>query len=523
VAPVSARKWLGALAAAFVFGVVCGGALIFVLKESHEANPLAPDEGRAFAPVEDREAGVIARRFRPRLMFDSGEQWRPQSIASLLAERGADGKPLHEFCIRSPGTADDCEAVGDIGQFEALVAENRALGSSTYLDIHGRGRSDFTAPERSEACRQSGLLDCDDQPGSAIYYHVTSSNQRFYVDYWWFLRFNHFGLTNCSSGGSGICDEHEGDWEGVTLVTAPEDEHSLDYVVYAAHRGTFRYPAQQLERQGQRPVVYVASGSHASYPRACTALIVCSQPIAIAGLLDLPETDIDGRRAWARNDEKCEPGGDGSCLLPLPGAEPGQTSWTTWAGLWGETCGTRCRVEHPQAPASPGLQTRFQTPWCSTQEGSLTCDSAAQGCSDWLGPLVAALACNPSAIARGLRTPEELPGGGLTLAVTAPDGARRRLSATTRGVVQALGPPLRPGSHVVVGDVGASTEILLRARQGIRLLEARFDPFEAGESGETFEITVVASQRGAPVLRAVRGDGTRISPIERRRVTLRRP
>lgn len=515
---MSAKRILVAFAV-FALGAIAGGALIFFLKANNEANPLAPDEGRAFAPVEGAEAAKLAAHFRPRLMFDSDEKWRPQSIPSLMSERGEDGKPLHRFCTRKLGQDPECKRVGSIAQLETLVSESAALGSSTYLDV-GKYDSEFRAPERSTACRQSGLLDCDDQPGSAIYYHVTSSNERFYIDYWWFLRFNHFGLTNCSTGSSGVCDEHEGDWEGVTLVTAPEDEHTLDYVVYAAHKGTFRYPASRVVGPDGEPVVYVANGSHASYPHACKGTILCFQPNVFAGLAKVPETDIDGKRPWLRNDDKCPPGADGSCLLPLPGAEPGQTSWTIWPGLWGRTCGNRCHEKHPQSPESPGLQNRFQHPWCSIQAGSQTCDSTAPGCSDWLGPLVSVLVCNPKSIAHNLRTPEELPSGGLTLSVTAPNGEKRRLSATTRGVVQALGAPLAPGSHVVVGDAGADTEILVRAAEDTRLLEARFSPFAKGVAGKTFNIEVKASTNGTPLLRATRSDGKRIAPIERRRVTV---
>jgi hypothetical protein len=513
-------KWLCIVAAALGLGAVGGGALVFALKAGNESDSPALDEGRAFAPVEGPEAGELAERFRPWLMFDSGERRRPQSISSLLAERRPDGRPLHEFCKRTLGGEDECEPVGSIERFEELIAENRALGSSTYLDI-GRYEGQYREPERSAACRESGLLDCDDQPGSAIYYNVTWSNGRYYIDYWWFLRFNHFGLTSCSVGASGICDEHEGDWEGVTLVTQPEDRHSLDYVVYAAHKGTFRYPAARLEHHGLRPVVYVANGSHAAYPRSCESTVACSQPNVFGGVVHLPETTIDGRRSWARNDKECEPGGRKSCLLPLPSAEPGQSVWTAWAGLWGETCGSRCHEDHPQSPASPGLQNRFQHPWCSAQEGAQTCDSTAQGCSDWLGPLVSVLACNPTAIARGLRAPEELPSGGLTLTVTAPNGEHRNLSASTRGVVQALGSPLAPGSKVVVDDAGSLTEILVRALQGNRLLEARFAPFEGAASGRTLEIAVAATAGGVPVLHATRGDGTPVLPEEQRRVRLR--
>ena len=174
-------------------------------------------------------------------------------MAAAIDRQPAEGAwPEAVHCTNSasaiPGKEDECKPVGSLERFEQLVAENSAVGSSTYLNIHGNGESgEYVAPNRDAACQRRGLEDCDDQPGSAIYYHVTSSNERFYIDYWWFLRFNHFGLTNCSSGGSGICDEHEGDWEGVTLVTAPEDEHTLDYVVYAAHKGTFRYPAEAAQ------------------------------------------------------------------------------------------------------------------------------------------------------------------------------------------------------------------------------------------------------------------------------------
>jgi len=483
--------------------------------------PSPPEETRAFAPVEGPEAATLASRFRPWLAFDSDEKWRPRSIPSLLAEQGPNGKPLHRFCLRTPGKEDECWPLGSLQRFEALAAKYSAQASSTYLDI-GTYEGKYREPEPSAACRKSGLLDCDDEPGSAIYYHVTSSNQRFYIDYWWFLRFNHFNLTNCSISDTGVCDEHEGDWEGVTLVTAPEDEDTLDYVVYAAHKGTFRYPASRLERRDGQPVVYVANGSHASYPRACRGTILCFQPNVLVGPIDVPETDIDGRRPWARNEDECPPDRAGSCLLALPDPEPGQSVWTNWAGLWGATCGKRCAAPHPQSPDSPGRQGRFEHPWCSAQNGSLTCDSTGPGCSDWLGPWVSVLACNPKAISHVLSAQEELPTGELTMKVSAPDGTLRKLSATTPGVVQALGTPLGPGAEVVVSDAGADTEILVRAAKGRKLLEARFNQFSTGTGGKALEIEVAGSRRGVPVLRAVLPDGTRMAPVERRRLTVPR-
>jgi len=74
---------------------------------------------------------------------------------------------------------------------------------------------------------------------------------------------------------------------------------------------------------------------------------------------------------------------------------------------------------------------------------------------------------------------------------------------------------------VVVGDAGEKTEILVRAIQGSRLLEERFSPFETSLSGRSLEIVVEGTKSGAPILRATRGDGTRVDPDEQRRVRLR--
>jgi Vacuolar protein sorting-associated protein 62 len=511
-------KKIGILVVGLVLGVLAGWGLAH-LPEDGGGSP-TPDRGRAYAPVAEPEAARLATRFRPRLMFDSGERWRPISIESLLAEREEDGDPLHAFCKRSQqGT--DCEPIDDLPEFEGLVSDNSAQGVSTYVDISGKELGDYRAPRRSPACQEARLLDCDDDPSSAIYYRVTSSNERFYIDYWWFMRFNHFALTSFSCAAETVvCGEHEGDWEGVTLVTVPNNDEQLDYVVYAAHNGTFRYPAQPLiSGRGEHPEVFVANGSHASYPKPCSG---CWQPISFAGV-NLPEASTDGKRPWARNGDACLTGTAGSCLRPLPVIEPGRFPWTTWSGLWGSSCGSRCGSKRPQAPASPGLQARFQYPWCSIQSGALTCDTTAPGCSDWLGPGVAALACNPVAVGRGLSAPEELPSGGLELTVTPRDGKARQISPTTKGIVQVLGAPLRDGDALLVSDAGKSTEILVRAQEGRRLLEARFSPFVRGDSGKSLKITVASTKSGVPVLRALRADGDRVPPLERRRISVPRP
>ena len=199
------------------------------------------------------------------------------------------------------------------------------------------------------------------------------------MDYWWFLRYNHFrryGMKHlCRSGAirkatKVACSEHEGDWEGVTVVTAIGDPSHLDSVGFAQHTGVFRRSADQLEYKGQRPVVYIADGSHASYSKVCPKS--CHQEARIILGIHTPEDDTNGRADWGRNDASaCEP--SRPCLLPIP-----ENSWGDYNGLWGSKhCGPpggACVLATP--PRSPSRQLRFKAPWCFTSEdGEPACDT----------------------------------------------------------------------------------------------------------------------------------------------------
>jgi hypothetical protein len=489
-----------------VLGFLVGGGVVFLLHEKNYIGDEEPRQVAAFSEVPEAQAGALAERFRPWLKFDSEEAWRPLNIAHLLEER-SNGVPAHLFCPRA-ASQDDCTGIGDEADFRQQAQEASALGDTTYIDIAGGREDEYRAP----GGRCIGLADCGAGPGSAIYYHVLQSNDRFYIDYWWFLRFNNFYLSHpnisCRSETAretGACGEHEGDWEGVTVVTQPGDDEQVDYVVFAAHSGTFRYAASELRLRDQtRPEVYVARGSHASYPQQCSG--GCTQPIAVEGLVTLPEGDFDGNEDWERNSEDCAPGATDSCLLPLPRTDDDPQAWTVWPGRWGAGCEEVCGGQPgPGSPRSPGLQARYQTPWCSAQGRAFTCDGAALGCSDWLGPLVVAVACDPALLAEGLRDPSESDTGGLSLTVR----GEEKTTESTAGVVQALGDPLEAGDTVAVKGSGEEIQVLIRAQEGQFVVEARFDRvnLEAGEVG-LVEISSGAEEPNVLL------DGHR--PVERR-------
>jgi hypothetical protein len=157
----------------------------------------------------------------------------------------------------------------------------------------------------------------------------------------------------------------------------------------------------------------------------------------------LPESSFNGRADWERNRDDCKANEPNSCLLELPRTDEDPQAWTVWPGQWGAGCGEVCGGKPGAAsPRSPGLQARYQTPWCSSQAGVFSCDTVALGCSDWLGPVVAAVACDPALLAAGLSNPHTTHRSSLTLAVKGTETNRE----TTPGVVQTLGDPLAPAT-----------------------------------------------------------------------------
>jgi hypothetical protein len=442
-----------------------------------------------FSEVPGSEAVSLAERFRPWLRFDSGERWQPLNVDDLLDEG------THQFCRGAGNT--HCTLIQNHGAFDQMVKQTSELGA--HLNLKGSDVSQYRGPQTCSA----PLLDCGTGPTSAIYFHVTESNDRFYIDYWWFLRDNHFAISTplCFSNAlqkADVCDEHEGDWEGVTVVTPPDDPDHVAYVVYAAHKGAFRYAATSLQMVGvnkTRPVVYLANGSHAAYPIACHRE-PCFEPIGLAeaSLLDIPEGRYDGGRSWARNaDDQCDLDGAGRCLLSLH-----DPPWTNWPGQWGDGCERACGgAGEVSSPQSPGLQARYQTPWCSTETVGVTCDGRVVTCSDWLGPLVRAAVCDPTELSKGLRSSNSIVAAPLGLVV---DG-KPITQADTPGVVQALGDPFVPGDHFTATADGPRCEILVRAKDKGVTVEDRFANLGL-KPGQQVEVTISHGTNGPSVVAA---------------------
>ena len=358
-------------------GVVALPAGNVTLSESGDLSsrfvcPLPADE-KAAARVAEVELGghgsrleqELATRLRPRLRFDGEEPWRPISVPAFLGERFPGGG-AHRLCDRGAGGA--CEALESPGQLAG------ALGEPGYIDVYGNGPAgegyEAADPECRRRLPRATVVDCNSGPTAAMYYRRTTHEGNWYWDYWWFYRYNDyagFGDT-CESF---FCGDHEGDWEGITVVTTAKKTPEIIAALYAAHGERVLVDGDMMPRAGNHPLVFVAKGTHASYPYRCSGR--CRQYTRIKGER-LPETHHDGAVTWGPNaDSKCvrrtcvrplpEVGLPGSRALPLAGG------WAGWPGNWGASCQDGCKdvVRGEPSPRSPGTQSRFRCPWATTR------------------------------------------------------------------------------------------------------------------------------------------------------------
>ncbi|HEU4393200.1 MAG TPA: hypothetical protein VFR04_06135 [Solirubrobacterales bacterium] len=305
----------------------------------------------------------LATTLRPRLRFDSRERWRPLEVGRFLAERFADGG-THSVC--SPVPDRSCEPATGLDQLHA------GEGAPAFLDIDGTAENgpDYVSPDPS--CRAAPpAVDCNDGPAAVMYYRRTTHEGRWYWDYWWFFRYNDYTgpFSPCNSR---LCSDHEGDWEGITVVTTPSLKPEIVGAIYAAHKDRVLVEATTLPRAGGHPLVFVAEGTHASYPFWCRG--GCDQYATLGGA-HLPEDSHNGAVPWGGNqDDSCAAN---RCVRPLPEAGhpddlalPLAGRWAGWPGQWGQTCHEGCDSgirELQPSPRSPGAQTRFKCPWAATR------------------------------------------------------------------------------------------------------------------------------------------------------------
>ncbi|MGH3042843.1 MAG: hypothetical protein ACRDNG_14085 [Gaiellaceae bacterium] len=331
----------------------------------------SPDRVPKAVPVADAQGEErdleLAARFRPLLFFDSGERRYPLDIQDAIED------DRMQICRKAVGD-DNCD----------LVKKDELLDANLdYLEL-----------EEAPGTPRGG------DEGSAIYYHVTrpDDDERVYVDYWWFYSRNPSPVADKVFCGPGLrtppytCQEHAGDWEGLTAVLVPCTEGAPDCEVvgdeslapedirYGQHEHVVAYDWDEvlvpywrslevqrpaalqatwsevvlpaIDKAGPRAIAFVARNSHASYPNPCFG--GCKQETR-----DLPEAVRNGAVSWVHND-MCD-----ECVHALPLTEQGEPAlWNAFPGRWGEQhcilAGAYCDLSG--APKGPAFQERYENP-----------------------------------------------------------------------------------------------------------------------------------------------------------------
>jgi hypothetical protein len=227
-----------------------------------------------------------------------------------------------------------------------------ALAAHAPVVVHD-SRERFPLTSVASAPVEVPGIDSDRRP--AVYGRVVRERDRgAWLQYWLFYRGQDQDRGIVRTG------RHAADWEMVQFRVDARARPAQ--AVYAQHSGAERCSWSTVRRQGGRPVVYAAHGSHASYLRPGTRDRTFPDP----------NDENDGRGVVVA-----------PRLVRITAREP---RWMRWPGRWG---GARARWWNPaeqDSPAGPAFQGqgRFSDPngWAAAARGCRAgCDEVGE--CDW--------------------------------------------------------------------------------------------------------------------------------------------
>lgn len=296
--------------------------------------PLGPAAQEQAIATTSPEIATLARTYQPTVKVSVLDRFWPVSVTAVLVERSPTGAGTEVVSgartIESPTLADlrASDPTSAYLDYPAVLADKAA---QMRAFLRGIG-----VPESSIAAWPVNLSGAAERTGQIYFYdggthctfagHVLTGYRA--LEYWFFYPFNYYPMTVDAAGmlahplqtdGTDI-DYHEGDWEHVTVLMAPNGTPA--YVWMARHdtEGVL-IPWDQVQTDGTHPIVYPALGGHPSYPdcgahpRAKLAAAVEDYVVCGQGLYTFP--------------------GATTRLVDL-----GHVSWSCWRGHFGTTTGT---------------------------------------------------------------------------------------------------------------------------------------------------------------------------------------
>jgi hypothetical protein len=265
---------------------------------------------------------TLLERHRPVLRYDSQEAYFADSAAEWTDDRGqvlqrADGTPI------AAAPPDGPLALGFLGP--SMYGDGKT--AVTAGDCISRPGRDYVAAARRLHTRY----------GNRMYgrWRRSDADGRVWLQYWFWYFYNDYNLVG-SFIGAGL---HEGDWEMVQLRVDAAGA-APDLAVYAQHRHAGALEWGRVERVGDRPVVYPARGSHASYFTA----------------------DVHWTGVWFDHAD----GRGFSPEIELEVVRDGDAAyaWMRWPGMWGDTrpADGELAIAADSSPRGPGAHPQWEEP-----------------------------------------------------------------------------------------------------------------------------------------------------------------
>jgi hypothetical protein len=267
----------------------------------------------------------LLRRFQPVLRYDSNEQFFADNAAQFMVNPGNELRRKRTDAGSGAVLASATPA-GDEPRLALDFLGLKAYGDDSPVqdgDVIGVSGKNYREQYRALRVAHPEL-------NNVTYAHAIEANGRLWLQYWLWYFYNDYQL-------SFALGTHEGDWEMVQF-RMDEDAGHPDLAVYAQHRYAESRPWEQVETYPpdlERPVVYVARGSHASYFESGFHQTEAWYDLA------------DGKRRMPRR----------PALEILGTQEP---AWTRWPGHWGDTV-PRDSLES-NSPTGPGAKKQWLSP-----------------------------------------------------------------------------------------------------------------------------------------------------------------
>lgn len=269
----------------------------------------------------------LLRRFQPAPRYDSNEQFFADSAAQYTDAPGIvlrrrtlpNGKPGALIASAAPTGNTPKLSLAFLGP--TTYANGAKVDKTDVICVHGR---DY----RAQYVR---LRTSRPELKNRMYGRAIEVNGRLWLQYWLWYFYNDYQLAL----GFGT---HEGDWECIQLRMSIDGDVP-DVAVYAQHRHGEKRNWEAVEKLpgGERPVVYVARGSHAAYFEPGVHETEAFYDIA------------DGKRP--------------APALALEIIDDATHAWLRWPGRWGDTTPSDHGLDLDQSsPTGPGTKRHWRNP-----------------------------------------------------------------------------------------------------------------------------------------------------------------